>query len=204
MKLARLIAPALALLLAGQAHATAIRLEPVVSSVAPSTPFEVRIVADIDAADAIIGFGFDLDAPGVTLLGFATGPGFADDSTYLAPFSDSDGIRGASGGDLLLGPPVSGVDILLGTLTLSAANLGPLSISLSADDLSFNYTEGLIPLSLSLVNFMPAVTPGTVTVSNGGTVPTPGTAACTAVALLAALAPRRRRAAAPAGGPCLS
>ena len=148
--------------------------------------FVVRIVADIDAADEIIGFGFDLStSPGLHFLGFSAGPGFADDPLYLAPFSDSDGIRGASGGDLLTGPPVSGLNVLLGLLRIQANDLGVASIGLGADDLAFNFTEGLIPLSINLTNFMPAVAPAFLAVvptSSG--VPEPGSLACAALGLV--------------------
>ena len=185
----------LASLLAASAQATAIRLEPVSATVTQGTVFDVRIVADIDAADAIIGFGFDLDASlGILLNGFTAGPGFADDPLYLAPFSDGDGIRGASAGDLLFGPPVSGPNVLLGVLHLGASALGGAVIGLGADDLAFNFTEGLIPLSASLVNFMPPVTAAFVDVlPSANVVAEPSSLACVALALTAMARFGRRR-----------
>jgi MYXO-CTERM domain-containing protein len=185
MNLKHLCAAALASLLTAGAQATAVRLEAVSLTVQQGTPFVVRIVADIDAADEIIGFGFDVNlTSGVRLLGFSPGPGFADDPIYLAPFSDGDGIRGASGGDLLTGPPVSGLNILLGLLRLQANDLGVANIGLGADDLSFNFTEGLIPASINSTNFMPAVTPLALSVQQaGGGAPEPGSLACAALAL---------------------
>ena len=106
------------------------------------------------------------------------------DSLYLAPFSHSDGIRGASGGDLLTGPPVSGLNVLLGVPQMRADNLGVASIGLGADDLAFNFSEGLIPLPINLRNFMPAVAPAilaVVPVASG--VPEPGSPACAALRL---------------------
>lgn len=183
--------PLAGLMAPGLAQATAVRLETSVLAPASGSQFNVRIVADIDLADEIIGFGFDLSASAnIGFLGFTATVPFADDPFYLAPFSDSDGIRGAAGGDLLLGAPASGNNILLGTLLLQALSDGPAVISLSADDLIGNFSEGLIPLSVSLVNFMPTVAPVTVTVG-GNAVPEPGGLA--SLALLALLATRRRR-----------
>ena len=190
MKLKHLCAAVLTGLLTGMlaptgALATAIRLEVASTSVTQGSAFVVRIVADIDAADEIIGFGFDLSlSPGLQFLGFSAGPGFADDPVYLAPFSDSDGIRGASAGDLFTGPPVSGLNVLLGLLQMQANNLGVASIGLGADDLTFNFTEGLIPLSVNLTNFMPAVTPLALSVVQAGSgVPEPGSLACAVLGL---------------------
>lgn len=122
-----------------------------------------------------IGFGFDLNAgAGLQFLGFTPGLGFADDPIYLAPFSDGDGIRGAADGSLLFGGPVSGTNILLGHLQFLAIALGSSTVDLTADDLGFNFTEGLIPLSLSLVNFMPDVTPLELEVQAVSVVPEPG------------------------------
>jgi hypothetical protein len=185
-----LAAMALTALLAGGAQATtSIRLETASPNVPLGGAFDVRIVADIDAADEIIGFGFDLSAPAsIGLLGFTAGPGFADDPTYLAPLSDADGIRGASGGDLLMGPPVSGTNLLLGTLRLQGVANGPAAISLSADDLNFFYTEGLMPLAPGSTNFLPPVSGLSVVVG----VPEPATG-LSLVAGLGALAAWRRR-----------
>jgi hypothetical protein len=186
---ARILATAAVLLAAGAASAATVRLLPVISSVQVGATLQLEIRADIDSSEAIIGFGFDLDTSSLAfqLLGFAAGPGFADDPVYLGPFSDADGIRAASGGDLFFGPAVSGTDILLGTLEMRALQLGSYSIGLGADDLAFNFTEGLIPLSVGQSNFMPVVTPVTVEVTQGtGQVPIPGTLALAAlgVALL--------------------
>lgn len=176
MRTNRILALAMASLLAASAQAvTSIRLEAASATVPLGSPFDVRIVADIDAADEIIGFGFDLSAPpSIGLLSFSAGPLFGDDPVYLAPLSDADGIRGASAGDLLFGPPVSGMGVLLGTLKLQGLSAGAASIGLTADDLSFFYTEGLIPLSIGSTNFMPPVVAAEVNIV-ASNVPEPST-----------------------------
>ena len=182
---------AAALLASGAHAATAIRMETSSTSVLLGSQFDVRIVADIDAADAIIGFGFDLSAPAsISLLGFQAGAGFADDPVYLAPFSDTDGIRAASGGNLLTGPAISGTQVLLGTLRLRALATGTSAIGLSADDLSFFYTEGLIPLSPARPNFLPPITAAQVVVT---AVPEPQTWLSLAAGVAGLAAWRRRR-----------
>lgn len=185
MRTNRILALAIAsLFVTGAQAATSIRLEAASPTALLGSPFDVRIVADIDAADEIIGFGFDLFAPSsIGLLSFSAGPLFGDDPVYLATQSDADGIRGASAGDLLFGPPVSGMGVLLGTLKLQGLSEGAASISLSADDLSFFYTEGLIPLSISSTNFMPPVVAAEVAIV-ATNVPEPSTW----VSLLAGLA----------------
>lgn len=138
--------------------------------------FSVEIRADIDPADEIIGFGFDLYSSGsvIELLGFTPGAGFADDPVFLAPLSDTDGIRGASGGDLLWGAPVSGLNVLLGTLILQATAIGNGEIGLGADDLAFFFTEGLIPADPAIFNFLPVVQTLDISViAQGGTTPEP-------------------------------
>lgn len=150
------------------AVATTINLIPSSTSVALGSTVQVAISADIDTADAIIGFGFDLSLnPGgvFNFLGFTPGAQFADDPINLAPLSDSDGIRGASNGDLFTGPAISGNGILLGTLNLQAIGIETGILSLGADDLNFFYTEGLIPEDLGRVNFLPPVTGASITVT---------------------------------------
>lgn len=194
-RLLRSAAAAVALVAAAaQSQATTVRLE-AAATVSLGSTFEVSIMADIDPTDEIIGFGFDLVADSAfRFLGFTAGPGFADDPTYLAPFSDSDGIRAASGGSLLFGAPVSGTGLLLGRLLIEATALGSFDFGLSADDLGFNFTEGLIPLSIDQTNFMPAVTPLAVQViEGGGTVSLPGTLPSALLALLLCAAVHGRR-----------
>jgi len=81
--------------------------------------------------------------------------------------SDTDLIRGASGGDLVFGSPVYGSNILLGDLSFAATGTGNIIVNLTADDLSTWYTEGLITLTR---NFMPSVSPASVRVPEPGIV----------------------------------
>jgi hypothetical protein len=189
-----------------QVQASAIRLETVAGSPVAGSTFQVRIVADVDPADAIIGFGFDVNSlSGLRFRGFSAGPGFGDDPVYLAPFSDSDGIRGASAGSLLSGPPVSGLNLLLGLLEFEALTAGTASFALGADDLAFNFTEGLIPFDPDLVNFLPTIAPYSIEVTPGvGGVPEPSSLLCVVLALglLARSASRRRTASASPSPAC--
>jgi len=158
------------------ASAAFINLTPSSTSILLGNTVQVAISADIDAAEAIIGFGFDLSLnPGglFDFVGFTPGALFADDPLYLAPLSDSDGIRGASNGDLFTGPAIYGSDILLGTLHLKAVGMGTGVVSLLADDLNFFFTEGLIPEDPGLVNFLPPVTDASITVTANNTIPEP-------------------------------
>lgn len=177
------------------AGASLVRLLPASSELRLGSAFDVLVLADIDAADEIIGFGFDLRAsPGLSFTGFTAGAAFADDPFYLAPYSDGDGIRGASGGDLLTGPAISGQGILLGTLHLVALAEGLATLSLDADDLAGNFTEGLIPLSVLSQNFLPPIQAAQLSVlpREPGGVPEPSAPWTVAAALLAAGLARRR------------
>lgn len=169
------------------AHASLVRLVPSSTPITRGSAFDVQVLADIDSADEIIGFGFDLLAsPSLSYAGFTPGAAFADDPFYLAPFSDGDGIRGASGGDLLTGPAISGLGILLGTLHLLAHDVGLAALSLGADDLAGNFTEGLIPLSVLSRNFLPPIADAHLTVVPGQ-IPEPASPWGLAAALVAAM-----------------
>lgn len=182
-----------------QAYATSITLAPPTQVPTVGSAFDVPVSADIDVADEIIGFGFDLlPSANVGFLGFTPGAGFADDPVYLAPYSDGDGIRGASEGSLLTGVPVSGNGIILGLLHLVALASGPASVSVTADDLASNFTEGLIPYSIDLVNFMPGVSGAAFDIAQGsGVVGEPPVPVALGLAALGWTAIRRRTAARP-------
>ncbi|MCK9608293.1 MAG: hypothetical protein M0R33_17755 [Methylomonas sp.] len=158
------------------ANAASINLTPSSTTVLFSNTVQVAVLADIDVSESIIGFGFDLSLSSggvLDFVGFTPGGLFADDLLNLAPFSDSDGIRGASNGDLFFGPAISGSGILLGTLDLKAIGLGTATIDLLADDLNFFFTEGLIPEDPGLVNFIPPVTNASITVVANNNIPEP-------------------------------
>lgn len=185
------------LVVAEAASATSIALLPSNPSVALGNTLQIAITADIDTPDAIIGFGFDVGTgPNgiLNFVGFTPGPLFADDPFALAPLSDGDGIRGASGGDLLLGPAISGSNVLLGTLTFLATSTGTVTVGLGADDLNFFYTEGLIPEDPGLTNFLPTVAGSDITVAvNGVPAPSEITLIGLGLAILGATARSRHR-----------
>lgn len=124
------------------------------------------IVANIDEADAIIGFGFDLSFDGGTT--FVSGPGaegaalrfddFAPNSTYFTYDStydsDSDTISGMLN-DPLFDNPVFGMGITLGTLQFTALHWKTESILLGADDLGRFGLEGFIPADPNMDSFLP-------------------------------------------------
>ena len=171
------------------ASATAIFLQPSANTIAIGASFSVDVVADIDVSDEVLGFGFDLAGVNLGLLafnGFTAGTGFADDPIFLAPVSDADGIRGASSGNLFLGTPVSGTGIVLGTLMFQAISIGQVELSLDADDLSFFFSEGLIPADTTLGNFMPVIEDSRVEIVAGQRVPEPSSLLLCAGAILAA------------------
>jgi len=169
------------------ASAAFINLTPSSTTALLGDTVQVAISADIDATEAIIGFGFDLSlSPGgvFDFIGFTPGAQFADDPLNLAPFSDSDGIRGASNGDLFSGPGIFGNGILLGTIDLKAVGIGTGILGLLADDLNFFFTEGLIPEDPGLVNFLPPVTDTSISVSANGNIPEPSLLALIGVGLV--------------------
>ncbi len=173
------------------AGATSITLLPATSSVSLGETFNINISANIAPEDAIIGFGFDLrfsGSGGLLFNGFTpNAPTFGIDP-FLALLSDSDGILGASGGDLFTGPPVSGQDILLGALSFTSTGYGNIVVSLTADDLDVFFTEGLIPADLNLTNFMPPVPSASVDV-----VPEPASMLLLGSGLIALAAYGRRK-----------
>jgi|GEM_PF-3178706 len=181
-----------AMLILPNVHATSLTLLPANTDTIVGDTFDIDILADIDLADAIIAFGFDLDLSGTGTLGFngftPNSPVFDIDADH-ALISDLDGILAASGGSFISGPPVSGSDILLGTLSFTATGIGNVQVSLTADDLGLGswFTEGLIPENIQLDNFMP-----TVTAANVNIVPEPGTIYLLGIGLLGFVRFRRK------------
>lgn len=158
------------------ADAASINLLPTNTSVFVGDIFNIDIVADIDASEAIFAFGFDLVLSEIGVVDFN---GFSPNASIFGIdpdhefFSDLDGILGATDGNWLTGPAVYG-EVLLGTLSFTATGVGNVQVGLDADDLgdfSF-YTEGLIPEDIALINFMPDVFSAEVNVA---AVPEPAT-----------------------------
>jgi hypothetical protein len=166
------------LLIIPNANATLITLTPDSSSVFVGDAIRINVVADIDPADAIVGFGFDSDVSGtgsLAYLGFTPNSPTFDVDPVHELLSDTDGILGASGGDLLFGSPISGAGILLGALTFRAIDVGDVLVSISADDLDNWFTEGLIPEDIFLTNFMPEVFAASINISQPTSIPEPAT-----------------------------
>lgn len=167
------VAMALSLHIGQAIGATVITLFPASTTAVVGSPLNLGVWADIDSSDEIIAYGFDLSLTGDGALifnGFTPGGAFADDQS-LALLSDTDGIRGASGGDLVFGPAVSGSAVLLGTLMFTASGPGSVAVSLGGDDLAGSFTEGLIPADASRSNFLPPISGASITVVP---VPVPG------------------------------
>jgi hypothetical protein len=126
------------------------------------------LMADIDSADAIMGFGFDLSFDGGNT--FISGPGASGSALTFDnfnpnaalgfsydPFFDSDGdtISGFLGP---FDPDVSGNGVNLGTFSFTAFALSHETIQISADDIgSIFSTEGLVPgfTSINFESFLP-------------------------------------------------
>ncbi len=110
------------------------------------------LYADIDTADAIMGFGFDLSfdegatfitspgdsGPYLTFTSFTGNPALF---TYVYTFDDGDTI---SGWRTLFEPDMSGIGILLGRFECSVIALGTETITLGADSLGITGSEGLV------------------------------------------------------------
>lgn len=138
------------------ATATSLWFDPVEQLYDFGDTLNIDLYADIDADDAIMGFGFDLSFDAGTT--FVSGPGdsgsaltfqnFSPNSMLgfsYDPFYDSDGdtISGFLG---FFDPDVSGTSLKLGSFEFTAFALNAESIFLSADDIgSDTSVEGLVP-----------------------------------------------------------
>ena len=114
------------------------------------------LMADIDAEDTVMAFGYDLSFDGEST--FVSGPGDSGSALtfdsftpnnalgfFYDPFFNSDGdtISGILGP---LDPGVFGSDLTLGTFSFTAFALQPESILLTADDYGTAFSEeGLVP-----------------------------------------------------------
>lgn len=156
------------ILFSTSAFATQIFIEPQGQIFNVGDTLNYDFYADIDADDAIMGFGFDFSFDGGNT--FITGPGESGSSLTFDsftpnaalgfsydPFFDSDGdtISGFLGP---LDPDVSGTGINLGTFEFTAFALAQETIYLGADDIGSPFsTEGLVPgfTAISFDSFLP-------------------------------------------------
>lgn len=123
------------------------------------------LYADIDEADAILGFGFDLSFDDGTT--YVSSPGDSGDYLTFTGFSFNNVLFVSSfwdDGDTISGevpifdPYVWGNDILLGTFNFMAPTSGPIGLEtvyLGANDLGPFGAEGLIQGALGGTAFMP-------------------------------------------------
>lgn len=141
------------------------------------------LYANIDAKDAIMGFGFDLSFNGGTssvsgpgaygdYLTFDSFTGNSDYFYYNALFDDGDTINGWRA---FFDPDISGTGIRLGTFTFTTHATGGIeTITLLADDLGPLGTEGLVQGKVGGVAFLPNIATATAT-STTAPVPEPAT-----------------------------
>lgn len=152
-------------LIPSQASATILWFDPAQQLYDVGDTLSIDLYADIDANDAIMGFGFDLSFDGgITFItspgdsgSYLTFDGFTGNSSlfYYEPFfDDGDTI---SGWRAFLDPDVYGAGILLGSFGFTANDLGIETITLGADSLGPFGTEGLVQGAIGGVAFMPNI-----------------------------------------------
>jgi hypothetical protein len=168
-----------------------VKLDPSSSIVTLGDTFTVNILADIEAADAIVGWGIDVvfdlaflshnPASDVTI-----GPAFG--AALVIP--DGDELAGLVPFGFPPAPPVFGTDVLLATMTFQAIGLG--TSSLVGGITALDPTEGFVkPGSPGTVLVPASFADGSVTV-----VPVPApTATLLGLVGLSAVALVQRRAA---------
>lgn len=135
--------------------ATSIWLEPADQLFDVGDTLTVDLMADIDPADAILGFGYDLSFDGGST--FVAGPGATGNALTFDSFNPNGALSFAfdplfDDGDTINGflgpfdPDVSGSGLTLGTFSFTAFDLQPESLFLSADDVGTLFSEeGLVP-----------------------------------------------------------
>lgn len=143
-------------LIAGPSSATQLWFEPADRLFDVGDTFTIDLYADIDANDAIMGFGFDLSFDAGT--SFVSGPGDSGSALTFTSFTPNSmsgfsyDLLYDSDGDTISGflepfdPDVSGNSLKLGSFEFTAFSLCTESILLSADDIGTSFSvEGLVP-----------------------------------------------------------
>lgn len=147
----------------------------------------VDVVADIPALEAVLGWGIDI-ALSDPAIAQQVGAPVIGPLWSAAPTMDGDGLAG-----LAFPLPISGVDVVLATLTFEALEIGTVDLAASVSPLDF--TEGFplappaSPGSLADVTFLDL----SMTVGPALSVPEPGTGFVVALGLAGIVVAQRRR-----------
>jgi len=133
-----------------EASIVTVRFDPPVQAIPLGDPFTVDIVADIDMP--VVGWGLDFTpaTPGIISL---TGPPAIGADWLGASAPDGDGLAGLASPLPPVNGSVSGIGIVLATLSLSADTIG--STDLVASITPGDLTEGfaLDPIGFATVTF---------------------------------------------------
>lgn len=157
------------------------------ASVNAGETFEVDVVADIPALEAVLGWGIDI-ASSDPAIALQVGVPVIGPLWSAAPTMDGDGLAG-----LAFPLPISGVDVVLATLTFEALSIGVVDLAASISPLDF--TEGFplappaSPGSLADVTFLDL----SITVEPALPVPEPGTGFVVALGLAGIVVAQRRK-----------